>query len=229
MISQSQDTALVIVAKGALLHGWKDYAEYCLAREKGLRQEAFTCLDKFMAQVGTWTFDECITFIKFLFPHFENIPDADYGPFPQPVKEFVKPFLIKWCDVETHDSTPFRWYGRYYWDKDYYRKAIEINPQDHLARKWLIEWLDGWLYERLDFLPTNCYDEPEIELPVVAEAKAHIMCISNELEREKYLKEIEQSEQLIINFRDWKASGHSNFEQWGIDNNKPTSYSNFKD
>ena len=42
MIAKDQNIALLTVAKAASENSeWKDYAEYCIDREKGLRKQAF--------------------------------------------------------------------------------------------------------------------------------------------------------------------------------------------
>ena len=52
MITKEQNTALLAVGNAALANeDWADYADYCFSREKGLRKQAFTYLNKFLKLV----------------------------------------------------------------------------------------------------------------------------------------------------------------------------------
>ena len=52
VIANDQNKALLTVGNAALANpGWTAYANYCFAREKGLRKEAFRQLDNFLLQL----------------------------------------------------------------------------------------------------------------------------------------------------------------------------------
>jgi hypothetical protein len=83
MITTDQNQALLTVGNQATHHpAWADYAAYCLTREQGLRKDAFRHLTTFLAKADSWTLDQQIDFVSFLFPFFETVEAADYGPFP---------------------------------------------------------------------------------------------------------------------------------------------------
>jgi len=85
MITAEQNQALLAVGNAAAHHpGWADYTAYCLTRERGLRKDAFQHLTTFLAKAESWTFDQKVEFTSFLFPFFETVESADYGPFPSP-------------------------------------------------------------------------------------------------------------------------------------------------
>lgn len=227
MIADSQNNALLIVGNAALERGWKDYAEYCFLREKGFRKEAFIYLNNFLTQLRLWSFDEEINFIKFLFTLFESVRDADYGPFPYQIKEWAQPILQKWCEVDLTNSEPHRWYGRYYFDQNYIEKALEINPSDVVARYILVCWLDDSIYSDLDYLPYGYHGDTKSDLERIEKIKSYILGLPNGGNREEIEREIEKAEILILNYAEWKSSGHPNLEQWGIENNKAVGYKDF--
>ncbi|MGI4737510.1 MAG: hypothetical protein ACRYG7_20275 [Janthinobacterium lividum] len=140
MITTEQNQALLTVGNQAAHHpAWADYAAYCLTREQGLRKDAFRQLTTFLAKAESWTLDQQIEFVSFLFPFFETVEAADYGPFPQPLSErLVKPALLAWCAREPQDARPFRWYGRYYCDRAYLLRALALDPSDDEARETLL-------------------------------------------------------------------------------------------
>jgi hypothetical protein len=226
MIAESQNKALLVVGKSAAENKeWTKYAQYCFDREKGLRKEAFGKLSEFLKETENWTEEEKITFVKFLLPFCEDIPDADYGPLPQPLSEkLIKPTLEKWCETELNDSNPFRWYGRYYGNKEHLIKALELNPHDDRARHVLLEWGTGHLYYSVHHLPEGYIGDLCEDLGLIEELKMHIIQLTDAKLKEFWTQELEEYAELIRNYAEWKKLGHSNLEAWGEKNHKIVSY-----
>lgn len=224
MIGKDQNKALLIVSNLALKNPeWKDYADYCFAREKGIRKEAFKHLDKFIKATEDWSIEKKKEFIKFLFPIFENLKDADYGPFPQPLSDkLIKPTLIIWCNTEKTDGDPFRWYGKYYRSQEFLLKALEINPSDDLARQTLINWLTDDINHAVHHLPDYYIGDPSEHIKLGDKIKHEIRQLTSEELREYWTKELDKDLDLVYNYVDWKKSGHNNFEKWGVENNRRT-------
>lgn len=226
MIAKDQNIALLTVGKEALKNAdWTDYANYCFDREKGLRKEAFKHLDKFLKSTEAWTLDKKIDFVKFLFPFFENVQDADYGPFPQPLSnKLVKPTLTTWCDKEQIDNNPFRWFGKYYRSEEHLFKALEINPADDLARQTILSWWTYNIYYSVHHLPKGYIGEPLDDIKLAEKIKEQIQKLTTPELREHWSKELEEDLELVRNYIDWKTSGHPDFEKWGQENKKQTGY-----
>lgn len=95
MISKEQNKFLVFVGNAALIKpDWKEYADYCFNREKGLRRAAIRHLDNFLDIANRWTIDQKIEFVTFLYTHFEQVQNADYAALPQPLsRKLVEPTL----------------------------------------------------------------------------------------------------------------------------------------
>lgn len=226
MIAKDQNIALLTVGKSALTKpDWTEYANYCFAREKGLRKEAFKCLDNFLRAADNWTYDEKIEFVKFLFPYFETVEEADYGPFPQPLsKRLVKPTLEYWCEKENTDERPFRWYGRYYGSEEHLFKALELNPKDDIARQKLLTWWTYNIYYSIHHLPQGYIGDPSDDLELAEKVKYHIDKLTDPILRKKWTSGLEEDLEIIKHYIEWKQSGHPNLEQWGKENNKRVSY-----
>lgn len=226
MIADEQNLALLTVGNAALINDdWKDYASYCFDREKGLRKEAFKHLDAFLKSTEIWTFDQKIDFIKFLFPFFENVHDADYGPFPQPLSDkLVKPVLTAWCELEQSDSNPFRWYGKYFRSIEHLFKALELDPADDLARETIISWWINNLSYSTHHLPEGYIGDPFEDLKLGDKIKEQILQLKSGELSAYWTKLLDQDLELIRNYTDWKTSGHSDFEKWGQENKKQTGY-----
>jgi hypothetical protein len=226
MISQDQNKALLTVGNAALTNpNWTEYANYCLAREKGLRKMAFNYLEDFLGTAAKWTNDQKIEFIKFLFPFFETIDDADYGPFPQPLSErLAKPTLEFWCENESKDERPFRWLGIYYRSEEHLLRAIELNPNDDTSRQQLLNWWIYNIYYSIHHLPEGYIGEPLEDLELAEKAIKQIEQLTDSDSKDRWKKSLEAKLEFIYNYIEWKKSGHPNFEQWGIDNNRKVYY-----
>jgi hypothetical protein len=226
VIAKDQNIALLTVGNAALTNpDWTEYANYCFAREKGLRKEAFKHLDNFLRATNDWTNDQKIEFAKFLFPYFEMVEEADYGPFPQPLGErLVKPTLGYWCENEKLDERPFRWYGTYYRSEEHLFKALELNPKDDIARQRLLTWWTYNIYYAIHHLPEGYIGDPQEDLELAEKAKYHIDQLTDANLWAKWTKELEQDLELVKNYVEWKQSGHSDLAQWGEEKNKIVSY-----
>lgn len=226
MITEQQNSALKIVAQAASKNPkYKSYMEYCLDRERGLRKQAFVKLRKFIDSTDTWALNEKINFVKFLVPFFENVEDADYGPFPEMLSDrLVKPVLKKWCNDERVSSEPFRWYGKYYKSEEHILKALKLNPKDDLARSVLLKWWTYEIYWSIHHLPDGYIGKPEDDIKLAKKVAVHIDLLVDRDLKLFWNKELEEDLEIVENYIAWKESGHPSLEKWGKENMKTVSY-----
>lgn len=158
-------------------------------------------------------------------PFFETVTDADYGPFPQPLSErLVKPTLLAWCATETADARPFRWYGRYYRDRDYLLKALEIAPDDDVARETLLSWWLYAIYYAVHHLPDGYIGNPADDLTLGELIREHISQLTSSDRRAYWTMELEEDLELVRNYAQWHDSGHPDLVQWGLEQHKRVAY-----
>ena len=226
MIAKDQNIALLTVGKAASENSeWKEYAEYCLDREKGLRKQAFKKLNNFLISTQNWTIDEKIEFVKFLFPFFETVQDADYGPFPQPLSDkLIKQTLEEWCKREETDGRPFRWYGKYYRSEEHIFQSIELNPEDDLARETILNWWTHNIYYSIHHLPKGYIGDPKEDLELAENIKEQISKLTDPKRKEHWTRELSEDLEIIRNYLDWKSSGHPDLAKWGEKNNRTVGY-----
>lgn len=226
MIADDQNQALLMVGTAASgTPAWADYAAYCFAREQGLRKVAFHHLDALLSQAEQWSQDQRIAFVCFLFPFFETVEAADYGPFPQPLSErLVKPTLLAWCALAPVDARPFRWFGKYYRDQDYLLKALSIAPHDDAARETLLGWWLYSIYYAVHHLPKGYIGTPADDLALGEQIRDHIRQLTLPERRAYWTHELEADLELVRNYAAWRASGHPDLVQWGLEYHKRISY-----
>lgn len=226
MKAKDQNIALLNVAEGANKNPrWKDYAQYCYYREKGLRKEAFQFLNKFLKASEAWILKDRIEFVKFLISNFETVKEADFGLFPQPLSEkLVKPTLEEWTENEENDSAPFRWYGKYYRSGKHLNKALEINPYDDQTRVVWLNWLTYNIYSAVHHLPDGYIGDPIEDLETAKTIQEHIDKLSDDEHRKYWQKELDEDLELVKNYIEWKNSDDPDLSQWGLENNKKVGY-----
>nr|WP_294993261.1 hypothetical protein [uncultured Sediminibacterium sp.] len=221
MITAEQNRALITVGTIAAKNkAWTHYANYCFEKEKGKRKEALHEMDKFLEAASRWSTEATIDFLNFIFPLFENIPEANYGPFPQPLsKKLVEPALDKWCKTSPSDSNPFRWYGRFYKSKAHLEKAITINPTDDLARSYLIEEWMALIDFSLHHFPECFIGNPADSIAVGERVQLQIEQLISPALKKGWTEKLTYSLHLIQTYINWEASGHPHLELWAAENN----------
>jgi len=227
---------------------WIKYAQYCFDRDKGLRKQAFERLNDFLKNTESWTDEEKIKFVTFLCPYYEDM--SLYCPFPHPLSEkLIKPTLEKWCSSEVADSNPFRWYGMFYGNSEYLKKALELNQHEGKMRQNLLEkidseYLDGILklnsqddqvrqillqrginrlWYSVHHLPDGYIGEPKEDLILIDELQNEIAKLSDIKLQQFWTEELEEYTELVTNYVEYKKSGDLDLEKWGEENHKRVS------
>jgi len=226
VIYKSQNESLLILSKLSDKNPKLDeYSKYCLLREQGLRKKAFDHLERFIKDIITWSLEERIEFVKLLFPYFEDVKDADYGGFPQPLNiKVVKPTLEEWCSLEKTNGNPFRWYGKYYRSEEHLNKALKLNPNDDLARITLILWWSDKIYYSLHHLPYSYIGNYEKDIELMGEIKKQVYLLNNKEMKESATRNMKINMEILTNYQNWIKTGDSDFTKWGKKNHKITGY-----
>jgi len=226
MSHEMQMIALRVVAKNAAERSdWQDYSSYCTLREKGLRKQALQKLETFLNLTDRWELSQRTDFTTFLFTQFETIKYAQDLAFPHSLKvSLIKQTLENWCDIEEGDSRPFRWYGKYFNSIDHLKKALQVCPEDDIAREGLLKFWSDCLYSSMHHLPVGYLGNPEEDLQLVIDQKNQIVKLADKARREYWISENEVDEEIINNYLTWKKSGHPDFGKWGEEKNQRVGY-----
>lgn len=203
---------------------WNDYARFCFALEKGLRQEAFKHLDSFLQTSRLWTLEQKISFVHFLCTGLETYPDSQ-GICPHPLStQLLKPTLADWCETGQYNERPFRWYGIYHRSEQHLFKALEINPADDQSRQVLLKWWIHEIYFSLHHLPDGYIGDPAYDKALAEKAKTQIGQLTSTTLQAYWTSILEEDLILLNNYLEWQASGHPDFAQWGLEHHKIVKY-----
>ncbi|MFU8807234.1 MAG: hypothetical protein ACNA8W_25720 [Bradymonadaceae bacterium] len=153
----------------------ESYAQYCRLREKGLRQESLEALAVFLRVIQNWPLDKKVEFVDWLLTlvldhHFR---DSTRVFLPHPLVEgFIRPTLEDWTKAMPEDGMPHRWKGLYFHDINALRRAVELSPDDRLARISLIYRHVGFVDYAIHHLPHGYIGDAEEDLQLLAETYA---------------------------------------------------------
>lgn len=161
---------------------WAGYAEYCKLLERGLRKKALAELNRFISSQKEESFEERKRFASWLCTHVSEERWMNQL-LPHPLwKEYVELTLNEWIQVEPTDSEPYRWLGGY----DNLKRAVELNPQDEIARASLIRCILGHVGYATHELPSGYLGIPEDDRNLLIQAEELLGGISNPERRKKF-------------------------------------------
>jgi hypothetical protein len=185
-----------VVAEASSSPEWTDYAAYCTEYERGLRRQAFTILERFVAQMERAPFAERRRFVSWLL-HRADLRDGSHMLAPHPLrKRIIEPTLDEWLRVEPASSEPHRWLGGY----EHLKHAIELDPSDEIARRRFISSILGSVDYATHELPHGYLGHATEDLAVLAEAEAALSGLPSEDDRQRAAAEIAEQRRLIEDY-----------------------------
>ncbi len=115
-------------------------AEYCRCRERGLRREAFTALEQFLAAASHWESSDARRICQTVLELHARTPEA-HQFLTQPLStRFVFPVLEAWVADEPDSQTALRWLGILRRSSTLLQRAIALSPEDVPVRRRLADW-----------------------------------------------------------------------------------------
>jgi hypothetical protein len=185
-----------VAAKARKVALWADYADFCEQYEKGLRSEAFTILERFISSMERAPFKERRDFVSWL----SNQTDGREGRhmlIPHPLQiRVVEPTLLEWTAAEPRCSEPHMWLGGY----DHLREAVELDPDNQLARRKLIIAVLSRVGFNTHELPDGYLGEVEKDLGALSEAEKLLHGLSSEDDRIGLAADIAEQRRAIAEY-----------------------------
>ncbi|HEX4320763.1 MAG TPA: hypothetical protein VHZ52_07670 [Acidobacteriaceae bacterium] len=158
---------------------WLEYADFCLEYERGLRRQAFAILHRFISDMERKPFEERRRFVSWLLTTVEG-QEARHMLIPNPLQiQIVEPTLMEWTQVEPHCAEPHRWIG----DREHLERALELDPDDQIARRKLIIQIMRYIDYATHHLPSVYLGSPVEDLAVVEKAEFLLKGIANETDK----------------------------------------------
>src|SRR5579863_657916 len=118
-----------VASEASAVPEWADFATYCTEQQRGLRQQAFVALERFISRVEAAPFEERKRFTSWLLHRAES-RKGYHMLVPHPIRvRLVEPTCAEWIEIEPRSSEPHRWLGTH----EHLKLARECDPADEIA------------------------------------------------------------------------------------------------
>lgn len=204
----------------------RSFALYCKLRSSGLRGKALDALRGFLAETQSASLEErkriswWLLETQFRSPHVHQL-------LPHPVlKNLIEPTVEEWLANCPGDAAAHRWHGYVFRTRDSLRIALQIDPEDWLARILLATKLLASAEFSTHHLVESQFlgDEAEtaLELEEVADHIAQLPDSSHL--RDLQTRFIDQHE-LLDDWFKYKANPLGTFPEWCAERKKTHGWS----
>lgn len=149
--------------------GLETYVAYLRARDSGDRRRALSILPEFIAEATSWPFERRRDFVdRVCALKLQTLAQQGLIPYPLEIS-VVLPTLEEWIRREPTHPAPFRWRSR---DVDDLRRAIQLDPNEQIARRLLIACHSYRLSFAVHELPEGYCGQLDTDLTLVDEINA---------------------------------------------------------
>jgi len=158
---------------------WPEYARFCLEYERGLRRQAFAILQGFISNMEREPFAERRRFISWLLMMAEG-REGQHLLIPNPLQiKVVEPTLLEWTQVEPLCAEPHRWLG----DREHLEHALELDPNDQIARRRLIIKIMSCIDYATHELPLGYLGSAVEDLAIIERVEGLLIDLTNDRDR----------------------------------------------
>jgi len=113
---------------------------------------------------------------------------------PQPLQiRVIEPTLLEWTLVEPKRSEPHRWLGGY----DHLKQAVELEPNDEIARRKLLAIILGKVGMSTHELPRGYLGSVQDDLAALGEAEELLTGFSDHEDRDRFAADIAEERERI--------------------------------
>lgn len=174
-------------------------------------------LEEFICEALSWDFLKRQAFVRWLLTHIETLRLDWTSAVPDPLsRKIIKPTLNDWSHSMPPEALPYRWLG-IWGDKSDLHRALEIDPDDQLARKSLLRGHLLSLWQSLDHMNEDVpwySGNPESDLLLVDDALEVLSQHPNPQGFDMLREKFEDIRSVIMDFLEFKRSGEKNFRDW---------------
>jgi hypothetical protein len=190
-------------------------AEYCKLREKGLRRQAFAALDEFLTETTRWDSSSARSrALAVLNLHLETQEAHQFLSQPL-LGRFLLPVLAAWHREGSASPEAIRWLGILSRDHSLVGLALERDPTDDLARRYLVDAElshVGYATHHLDesqFIGSESDAETAIE-----RARELLLGASDQQLFADLSSELSTLDQMLTDWVEFRESSDESFPEW---------------
>ena len=190
------------------------YAEYCEWRVKGVRKKALQAITKFANYAAKWDFEKRKGFTDWLLT-LQKVNRGVHQLIPfQVSSQIIEPTLEEWIQVADEDVKAQRWFGIVFRSYEALEKATNLDADEILARRTLIDWLSHELWFATHHLPDYFIGEPEELNSVISQVDKLLAELPESEHHTRLAEKHKQQVQLVNDWKTFKAQGLTDFKLW---------------
>jgi hypothetical protein len=175
---------------------WADFAAFCDEYDRGLRREAFIVLERFISSLERAPFIARRHFVGWLSRQADG-REGRHMLVPHPLQvRVVEPTLLEWTVVEPECAEPHLWLGGH----EHLKRAVELAPDDELAKRKLIILILGRVGFASHELPVGYLGTANEDLAALSEAEMLLNGLSSNDDRTQLAAEIAEERRLIQSY-----------------------------
>jgi len=175
---------------------WADYAAFCEEYERGMRSDAFTILERFIASLERDSFDKRRKFVSWILRESDG-RKGRHMLIPHPLYlRLIEPTLLEWISVEPDCYEPHLWLGGY----DDLRRAIELAPRNEITGKKFILAILTRVGHATHELLAGYLGNPREDLAALSQAEILLQNLSDENDRSQLRVDIARERNLIEDY-----------------------------
>ena len=172
---------------------WTEYALFCREYEEGLRPQAFKTLERFICTMERCPFKERRCFASWLLSRVDG-RDGRHMLVPQPLHvRLIEPTLLEWTLVEPKCAEPHRWLSGF----EHLKRAVELEPNDEIARRRLLAIILGKVGMSTHELPRGYIGSVQEDLAALREAEELLTGFSDHEDRDRFAADIAEERERI--------------------------------
>ena len=158
-----------------------------------MRPQALKTLERFISTIERSPFEERRCFVSWLLGRVDG-RDGRHMLVPQPLQiRVIEPTLLEWTLVEPKRSEPHRWLGGY----DHLKQAVELEPNDEIARRKLLAIILGKVGMSTHELPRGYLGSVQDDLAALGEAEELLTGFSDHEDRDRFAADIAEERERI--------------------------------
>jgi hypothetical protein len=175
---------------------WADYAAFCEEYERGLRNDAFTILERFISSIERASFEKRPKFVSWISRESDG-REGRHMLIPHPLYvRLIEPTLLEWTLIEPDCYEPHLWLGGY----DHLVRAIELTPRNEIVAKKLIVAILSRVGHATHELPTGYLGNPSEDLTALSQADILLQNLSDDNDRSPLRADIALERKLIQDY-----------------------------
>lgn len=216
--NQENFEGLEAIAQRAVVYPQlRRFAEYCRLRVVGRRKPALAALRTFISEATHRPLVERQQITRWLLEvQLESSNVHQLLPYPLR-EELLKPTIVEWLRFFPSDAEPHRLHGYLFGDLSSYRRAIEIDGEDSLSRRFLITQLMGAIDYSTHHLSEGIFlgrtDEIIFSLEEVA---ANLARLAPDERRDRLSAWFEEQRQMVTDWIEYQSTPEGSFVEWLI-------------